>query len=420
MAKLYTLKNGINFIIDSRKGFETVSIVLNVRYGSLYESMHTNGSAHFLEHMLFKGTKKRTWKDISNQTRTLGIYSNASTDFEATNYIMRAYKDYAKSAFDILSDMLINSTLPIDEFEKERGAIINENLIFENNPRNFGYEYLPRALYDKYPAKMPIGGDNEHTIKHITREHLNNIYLDAYVPKNLTLTVYGGISESAALSYAKRYFGVFERVGERKTDIICKEPQRKNQKSFKRAGVTQSRIAIGFKCKGASQMPLEEYIALIIADKLLNNLVYDEIRERNGLSYDPSGACNMWRGFGFICMDAGVEPKDMDKAKSIMLKIITDAHNQNVLDSEVMRAKNQAFIQYKTAIESTLTTAIATSEMYALSADPNRFGKMAKFIKNTKNKKVLQTLSEYLDPNNYVQVTLSPKKNAHAEKTVEE
>ncbi len=406
------LKNGMIFLVSGEDNFQTVSTNVSIGYGSIYENPKVNGSAHFLEHMLFKGTDKRSWKDISNQMRNIGAYSNASTDFENTNYMTKCFKKYFENSIDIVSDMIKNSNIPIEEFEKERGAIINENLISENNPRDFGSEYLPKVLFKDYPAKMPIGGNNKLTIKKISREHLYNIYNEQYAPENIVVSVYGGIENNDAINVLEEYFNDFERKYKSVKLDTCNEEQFKKELYVVREGVTQTRIAVGFKCIGTQNMSIDEFIAMRIANTLLGNLAYDEIREKNGLSYDPSGSCNIWKHFGFIALDAGVEPKDLKKTKSIMLSILDSIINGSVPNEELERARVQTAIGYKTLRENTLLASVVQSGIYSLFNNKTLFEDISDRIEQIKIESVIKTLQKYIIPDEYGLVVLSGNKIA--------
>ncbi len=404
------LRNGIILLVSGDNNFQTISTNVSIGYGSIYENPNVNGSAHFLEHMLFKGTSKRSWKDISNQMRNIGAYSNASTDFENTNYMTKCFKKYFETSVDIVSDMIKNSIIPIDEFEKERGAIINENLISENNPRDFGSEYLPKVLFKDYPAKMPIGGNNKLTIKKISREHLYNIYSEQYAPENIIISVYGGINSDNAINLLEEHFGDFERKYKHANLNACNEKQFKKELYVIRKGVTQTRIAIGYKCIGTQNMSIDEFIAMRIGNTLLSNLAYDEIREKNGLAYDPSGACNIWKNFGFISLDAGVEPKDLKKTKSIMLNILNLIVNDSIPEEELERARTQTAIGYKTLRENTLLASIVQSGVYSLFNDKTLFDNISNRVENIKLGSVIKALQKYIIPDEYGMVVLSGNK----------
>ena len=110
------LHNGLQVIAVEAPGLQSVGIAVGVKYGSIDEDPRINGAAHFLEHMLYKGTKKRTWQDISNEVRSLGAYQNAMTDFETTTFMMQSFKGDTAKSMDIISDIIKNSTIPENEF----------------------------------------------------------------------------------------------------------------------------------------------------------------------------------------------------------------------------------------------------------------------------------------------------------------
>ena len=283
------MKNGLKVVTNSTPHLQTVGIAFGVKFGSIDEKPGINGAAHFLEHMLFKGTAKRTWKQISDQLKELGVYNNAFTDHETTVYFMQAYRGYFEKAIDIFSDMIKNSKLPEKEFELERGPIINENLIRHDNTKYMISDYMPRVLYKKHPAKMSVGGDNQKSISKIKRADLMDIYGSYYTPKNSVLSIYGGISTEKALSAASKYFGDFERNFRSKPRHMAREKQEKKVLTIARKGIKQTRIGIGFKCAEFDKADTDEFLAMTVIERYLDDKLFEEIRQKRGLSYHPDG-----------------------------------------------------------------------------------------------------------------------------------
>ncbi len=324
---LRTLKNGLEVISLYVPGLQSVGIALGVKYGSIDDQPHINGSAHFLEHMLFKGTKKRTWADINNEIRSIGAYQNAMTDFETTTFIIQAFKNDLSKAMNLLSDIIKNSILPEKEFNLERGPIMNENLMHLDNPMSFVSDFLPRAIYKKNPARMPTGGDNEKTVKYIKRQDLVQIYQNYYTPKNMFLAIYGGINAVNSFKIASKYFSDFDKQYIPKQRKIIKEKQTKTKITIKKPGLKSTMIGIGFQCNGFKLQKLNEYASLQIVSEILSNNLFDEIREKKGLSYYSGADYNQFNTFSFISAISNTKQENKNEVINIMLETLSNIEN---------------------------------------------------------------------------------------------
>ena len=347
------LNNGIK-VICVEAPLQTVSISVGIGYGSVDESPRINGSAHFLEHMLFKGTKKRTWEDLNKEISGMGAYSNAETSRESTTYMIKSYKGLFGKSLSIISDMVLNSTIPEKEFELERGPIINENLMYEDNPMFLSWDYMPRLLFKGHPAGMPVGGDNEKTIKKITRDELWSIYRHEYAPSNMIVSVYGGISAKRAHSEIKNAFGGLEMKFRKHKRAIASASQKRSNMLVERPSIKQARIGIGFRCGRFRPDDMKEQASMMVGAELLRYRMFEEVREKRGLSYDPNVSYSPSASFGFINSEAGVEPKNLPKAKEVMLEQFSRMAKGAFTKEEIDRTKRGLIVRMKVAEEDSL------------------------------------------------------------------
>jgi predicted Zn-dependent peptidase len=403
-----SLENGFRVSTYSFPQLQTVAISFGVRYGSIDEKARINGSAHFLEHMMFKGTAKRTWKQLDDQIKELGIQYNAFTDHESTIYFMQVYKGYFEKAMEILSDMIRHSTLPEKEFELERGPIINENLIHHDNPRYMISDYIPKVLYRNHPAKMSVGGDNETTIKNVKRNDLLEIYDKYYTPKNSVFAIYGGVSDQKALAVAKKYFGDFERDYIKPKREIAREKQQRKAITIVRKGIQQTRIGIGFICGEFKNSDIDEFLSLNVVERYLSDKLFEEIREKNGLSYDPMASYNPYSTFGFIAAAAGIEPKNLEKTKGIMLDQFKKLQDGEIEKDELERTKKALSIEARTSRESTTAMSISMSIFNLMYGGTGILDSMPELISKVTMDDVRKYSSKYIDIDKYGMVLLKP------------
>ncbi|MCL4380929.1 insulinase family protein [Candidatus Marsarchaeota archaeon] len=406
---LKTLPNGLQVIAVEVPGLQSIGIAAGVKYGSIDENPRINGSAHFLEHMLYKGTKKRTWQDISNEARSLGAYQNAMTDFEATIFMIQSFKGDIAKAMALFSDIIKNSSIPEKEFDLERGPIMNENLMDLDNPMRFVSDFIPRAIYKKNPARMPVGGDNEKTVKNIRRSDLVDIYENYYTPKNMLLVVYGGVSAAKSFAVAKRWFSDFDRKYVPKQRKIINETQVKTKISEKRPGLKSTLIGIGLKCNEFDPKKTEEHASLEIISEILSNNLFDEIREKKGLSYFSTAGYNQYSTFSFLSAFSNTKPENKNEVINIMLETLEKMQNGKISEDELKRAKKGIIVPYMLSKEKSLSSAVAIANDKLLFNDPFMSQKIMKFVNQAPLSQIKKHSAKFINTSAYGLAVIEPK-----------
>ncbi|MEM0201173.1 MAG: pitrilysin family protein [Candidatus Micrarchaeaceae archaeon] len=408
--KLFLLENGLRVFIYSFPELETVGISLGIKYGSVDENPEINGSAHFLEHMMFKGTKKRTWKNINEQIKDIGAYDNAYTDREITNYIFQVHKKYLKNGISLLSDMTLNSTIPKKEFELERGPIINENLIREDNPENLFYDYMPKVLFKGHPAEMPVGGNNELTIKKITRDHLFEIYKKYYCPKNMFLSIAGGVEIDNAIKLAKDYFEIYKSEFNTPKRTLFKGKNELRKVVVKKIGIKQARIGIGFSLKPFNKERINEYAGMSILNAIIKYRLYEEIREKRGLSYDPYSVYQAGNTIVMISAEAGIEEKNVNEVEKIIVKEFEKIQNGELDKNELERMKKAIIIKLSIYKERSLDMSTNITSLGVVEEMPDLFQKLPAIIQKINIDNIRKIGQENINCNKYSEILLMPKK----------
>jgi len=404
------LGNGLTVLINTKPSLQTVYINFGIRYGSVYENPSTNGAAHFLEHMLFKGTKKRNWREIDELAREVGAYVNAFTDYETTIFTMSTYKKNFERILDLISDMVIESTLPEEVFEKERGAIMSENSFEKDNPRDFALSYLPSVLFKKHPARMNPGGDNERAIKLIKRKQLHNLYKSHYTPKNSVLAIYGDIEKKYAFELVQKYFSKFSGKYRNKELPMVNEKLVKREVTIKRKGIKQERLVMGFRCPTLKkdEKGLKEHLALLILTDLLNRRLFEEIREKYGLSYDPRVLYYPYTSFSFIAADVGIEPKHIKKVKAIILNEFQKIKYNKINKEELEKTINKLNIGYKLMLDNSMLMNYKIVWYYLLTGNPSIPTNLSKILNTVSTYDLNKVVNKFIDLDKFCAVTLQP------------
>ena len=189
-ASVFYLDNGMEVILVENHAGPMITAFTIVKTGSRNEDAATNGSAHFLEHLLFNGTNTRSQKELYDEMDYYGGYNNASTGHDYTDFMILMPKEYIEQGMDIQADMLFNSTLPPEKFEKERGIVIEEIGKNADHPTHQVHNHFIRTLFSGTPYERPVLG-TVSTISHLKRDDVQAYYRTWYVPNNMTLMVVG-------------------------------------------------------------------------------------------------------------------------------------------------------------------------------------------------------------------------------------
>ncbi|MEM3476680.1 MAG: pitrilysin family protein [Candidatus Micrarchaeaceae archaeon] len=351
-TELYRLDNGLRVIIRHVAGLESVAIVLGVNYGSIDDSEEKNGTAHYLEHMLFRGTKNNSWKDISNILKDIGGYWNANTDFEVTLFYIEVHKSQMEKATKIIADIMQNATISKDSMETERKVIMAENRDDDLYLQNKITISLIRSIFQKYPVVLPIGGSNDKSLLKITREDLDASYKKYYNSNNMVLAIYGGVKKNETIELIRKYFSNLNGNGIELKRSTCKEKQIKDSKNINLYGFDKNVAAIGrgFMVEGLIDNP-EEYAQLKVFHTLLQNRIYEEIREKKGLSYSPNIDVAIQSTFGYIIISAVINSEHIKEANDVLDKELQKFEEGKIDSKEIKIAKQQTYFRSKMAFD---------------------------------------------------------------------
>jgi predicted Zn-dependent peptidase len=299
--------------------FESATVLVMAGAGSRYETKQNNGISHFLEHMAFKGTKRRpSAMAISSTIDGIGGEFNAFTGKETTGYYIKAEKTHVDLCLDILSDMLQHSLLDAKEIEKEKGVIIEEINLYEDTPmRKIGdiYEML---LYGDTPLGWDIAGEKD-IIRSITRDDFVNYMSSLYSASNITVVIAGGIDPSTSSGLVHKYFGNMKSFGTKKFESIV-ENQKQPQLMIREKKTEQIHIALGVRTVPVDhpdKYPLE-VLASVLGGGMSSRL-FEEVREKRGLAYYVRSHSDHYMDAGSFVTLAGIDSNRVDQAVMVIM-----------------------------------------------------------------------------------------------------
>ncbi|HSX48870.1 MAG TPA: pitrilysin family protein [Candidatus Saccharimonadales bacterium] len=319
-----TLSNGLRVITIPMPQAESVTLTVWVNVGSRYEPDKIGGLSHFLEHIVFKGSKKRpTAKEISTAVDAIGGEFNAGTSKEWTNFYIKASKKHIETAFDVLSDMVFNPLIREDEIEREKGVILEEMAMYEDTPMmNIGDVFESKMFEGNFLGRDTIG--TEKSVKSLTKDDFLRYRSAHYFPKNLLITVAGGVKESEVIKLTEKYFKELPKQegtpsGKTKFSHTQSSPDMK----LKSKKIEQAHLILGFRGNPLGHPDrYTEAILSTILGKGMSSRLFIEVRERRGLAYSVRTDADHYTDAGYIGTYAGVDPSKAEEA----IKVTLDEH----------------------------------------------------------------------------------------------
>ena len=314
----YELKNGITLILDKNSS-KSVAVEVMFKVGSNFESRDMAGISHFLEHMLFEGTKNRKdSREIANEIEKYGGEFNAYTTGDRTAFFIKIINKKFEVALDILSDMAANPVFDKKIIEKEKLVVLKEINMVTDDSRLHQWILFNKILFEKHPAKNPAYGSIE-TVKKFDRNSVAQYYHSHYIPNNMVISVVGNVQNSK--EKIEKYFGNLKPGNLMKRPQV-KEPLQKKIKKFVEIKKTlNSYMVLGYKT--IPRLDKDSYIFDVIAAILgrgQSGWIFDEIRNKRGLAYQVGVNNEHETDYGVFAVYTSLDKSNISKAKEIILE----------------------------------------------------------------------------------------------------
>jgi len=318
--KLNKISNGLRVLTVSLPSMESSTITVWVKTGSRNETKDIGGISHFLEHMVFKGSKKRpTAKEIAVAIDSIGGEFNASTHKEWTNFYIKAHNKAMPIAFDVLSDVILNPILKSSDIEREKGVILEEIAMYEDTPMLRIGDLFDNLIYKGSSLGEDIIGTRK-SVKSVKRADFVEYRDKHYGIDNFLVTVTGGIKEKDALKLAEKYFGGLKNNNREETTKHNSNQEKPRVLLASRKN-EQAHFILGFLGGGMGNKDkyVESVLAVILGDGMSSRL-FTEIREKRGLAYAIKTSVERYVDTGSIGTYAGVDIKRVDEAVTATLQ----------------------------------------------------------------------------------------------------
>jgi predicted Zn-dependent peptidase len=358
------LPNGLTIITEEMKHIRSVSIGIWMKTGSRDEDLAWNGISHFIEHMVFKGTKHRSAEQIARQVDSIGGNMDAFTAKECISFSIKVLDEHLPIAMDVLSDLVLNPVFDVNDITRERGVILEEIKMDEDNPDYLVHEIFTQNFWKDHPLGRPILGTRE-TVKRFDRVPVTDFYAQRFSPGNIIITAAGFLDHGRFVELAAKHFQQMKPVSNgfhsAPPKIVPKIVLR-NKKSLEQVQI----------CVGVPSYPIthERRHASYILNTLLgggmSSRLFQNIRERQGLAYAIYSDLNPYRDTGCLSIYAGTSRESAAKVVECIVSEFRKLKNEAVLEDELRRAKDQLKGSLMLSLESSNArmSNLARQEMY--------------------------------------------------------
>ncbi len=364
------LENGLRVITEHVPGVRSVSVGIWVEAGARDESAELSGISHFIEHMIFKGTKKRDALAIAKEFDIMGGFSNAFTSRELTCFHLKTLDSSLDKALDLLADIFLNSLFARDELERERGVILQEISMVEDSPDDFIHELFTRLFWGDSVLGRSILGTVE-TVSSMTSETLKEFVRRSYSAPRVAIAAAGNVEHNAFTEKIERLFHAVPDNGAAEREAA---PAPETADAFVQRDIEQAHIILG--CPGPAITDESRYAAMLLNDILggsMSSRLFQEIREKRGLAYSVYSYINSVHDAGVAGMYAGIAPENCPEVIRLMKNELEKLAQHPVSSKELEGAREHA----KAAM--LLSAEVSDARMMKLARDEIHFNRYLSF-----------------------------------------
>ena len=393
-----TLGNGIRVITERMPHVRSVSVGIWIGTGSREESAHETGISHFIEHMVFKGTKNRSAEQIARSVDSIGGGLDAFTSKELVSYNVKVLDEHLPDAFDVVADLVRNPLFQEEDIEKEKGVILEELKMEVDNPEYLIHEIFSSNFWKGHPLGRPILGTKQ-TIRGFDRGKVEKYYRQFYTPSNILITAAGSLDHGKLVRLAEQHFA---DLRPRRVTYVQSPPRPHAPLVFRnKSSLEQVHVYIGVP---SVAMPDKSRFVWLILNTILgggmSSRLFQNIREKQGLAYTVYSELMMYRDAGCMLIYAGTSLKSAGKVVESVVHELRELTDKRVTDDELRRAKDHLKGSYVLSLESTSSRMgnLARQELYF-----HKFftlDEMLESVERVTAEEVRQLAGDYFDPKN--------------------
>lgn len=363
MIQKSVLDNGIRVITERIAGAHSVTVGFWVENGSRHEQEAENGISHFIEHMLFKGTSRRSALAIAKEIDSVGGVLNAFTSREFSCYYAKVLARKLPLAVDLLSDIFLNSTFDLDEIEKERRVVLQEIHMLEDTPDDLVHDLFSQTIWTGHPLGRSVIGTAE-TVGGLSRENLLAFMTERYCGNNIIVCAAGDLEHGQIVESISE---AFKQVAAGSRQPLCSLPEYRRRVNSVVKSLEQIHLCLGTRSLPQNHPSrFESYLLNAILGGSMSSRLFQKVREEQGLAYSIYSYLNCHSDAGALILYAGTSPEESSQVAAIMLKELKRFKEEPVTVDELQSAREQLKGQLLLSMESTdnRMTRLAKNEIY--------------------------------------------------------
>lgn len=363
MVTREVLATGLRLITESMPHVRSVSIGVWLTRGSRHESEELGGIAHFVEHMLFKGTATRSAEDIAQEIDSIGGQLDAFTAKEYASYYIKVLDEHLPTAIDLLSDIVMNPRLDAEDIEKEKKVILEEIKMVEDTPDDLVHELFTQHFWEGHSLGRPILGSKE-TVESFTTEILRQYFRNAYVAPNLIVSAAGNLEHARVRELVEKAFAALPAAPTPFDDTV---PRVVPQVLLRSKELEQSHVCLG--TNSYQQNHPDRYVSYIMNTVLggsMSSRLFQNVREKRGLAYAVFSGLSAYRDAGNITIYAGCSNEAVPEVVDLCVEELRALKQTPVPDAELRRAKDHLKGSLMLSLENTASrmSHLARQEIY--------------------------------------------------------
>src|SRR5213594_135504 len=406
----WMLPNGLTIIVQEDRSAPVASVQAWCVTGSIDEDQHLGaGLSHILEHMLFKGTKTRSTNQIAQKIQDVGGYINAYTSFDRTVFWIDVPKDGVSAALSILSDAMMNSTLPPEEYAKEQEVIRREFAMGLDDPDRQSGLLLFATAYQRHPYRLPVIGEME-IYNQLTQEQVVQYYKSRYVPNNLTFIVVGDVDGEKVHQQLADFFKAYPEKSLKPVFVPEEPPQLGRREVHNEFATELTRLSLAWHIPEITHpdVPALDLLSTILGEGRSSRL-YRRVREEAGLAFSISAFSYTPGDPGLFGIDATVDPKKREAAEHLALRIVDEVKHAGVTAEELAKAKKIMLSHHLGALTTMRGQASDIGSNWLLARDLNFSRHYLDAVQKVTLDDIKRVAATYLTENNLTVISLSPK-----------
>lgn len=410
MMQKTVLANGIRVVTETIPTVRTVSVGIWVDSGSRDELKGEEGITHFIEHMVFKGTRNRRMKQIAAYLESVGGYLNAFTGKENTCYYARALAEHTERAIDLLTDLVFNPTFPEDELQKEKEVVIEEMKMYEDDPEESIFDHFERAVYGDQPMGHPIIGSPE-SVTSFTQDQLMRYISTHYQPDRVVVAVAGAIAHEKVVRLVEKYTHHVQSSMTAFPERIL-APVVVQQKTIPKP-IQQAHLLLGTTCAGLKDDARRNVLSVLntMLSGGMSSRLNLNIREKYGYCYSIYASLNVFSDVGDFSVYMGTDAAKIDRARQLIHRELLRFVDEPIPTRLMEQAKKQIKAGLMFELEGTTNCMMRLGRMELYFGRFYAPEEIAEAVDAVGAEDIKKAAIELFDPKNFAEVVYLPTLN---------